>query len=90
MLRPEIDQKLLNKLEEHYDSIVRLYEEDFSFEYIRRHLQLTDREMQQMFEVIFDSHPYFTATDSDGVERLYRYNTHTLQIREVTDEEEIY
>jgi len=43
-----------------------------------------------MFEVIFDSHPYFTATDSDGVERLYRYNTHTLQIREVTDEEEIY
>ena len=88
MLRPEIDQKLLNKLEENYDAIVRLYEEDFSFEYIRRHLQLTDGEMQQMFEVIFDTHPYFTATDCDGVERLYRYNTHTLQIKEVTEDEE--
>jgi len=87
MLRPEIDQKLLNKLEENYDAIVRLYEEDFGFEYIREHLQLSDNEMQQMFEVIFDTHPYFTAIDCDGVERLYRYNTHTLQIKEVTEDE---
>jgi len=87
MLRPEIDQKLLNKLEENYDAIVRLYEEDFGFEYIREHLQLSDKEMQQMFEVIFDTHPYFTAIDCDGVERLYRYNTHTLQIKEVTEDE---
>jgi len=88
MLRPEIDQKLLNKLEENYDAIVRLYEEDFGFEYIREHLQLSDNEMQQMFEVIFDTHPYFTAIDCNGVERLYRYNTHTLQIKEVTENEE--
>jgi len=60
-----------------------MYDDGVSLEDIRTHLNITDSDMQQMEEVIFNMFPYYRVKDMDGNEKVMRFNAHTLQSKEV-------
>jgi len=78
-----LSQELLHKLENNYEQIALMYDDGVSLEDIRTHLNITDSDMQQMEEVIFNMFPYYRVKDMDGNEKVMRFNAHTLQSKEV-------
>lgn len=78
-----LSPQLSYKLETHYDKIASMYNEGYGLEEIREYVGITDTDMQQLEEVMFNMFPIYTVTDMDGNEKVMRFNAHTLQSKEV-------
>jgi len=82
----QLSQQLSFNLEEHSDKIGSMFMEGHGIDSIREHLLLSEAEMQDMTQIMFNLYPYYTVKDIDGNEKFMRFNAHTLQSKEVKDE----
>ena len=60
-----------------------MYSEGFGLETIREHIGITDNDMQMIEEIMFNTFPIYKVTDVDGVEKVMKFNAHTLQSKEI-------
>ena len=78
-----INQRLLNNLEQYYDQIVLMREDGVDFGEMVSRLQLPEDEVLEMELRIFERYPIISVTNLFGQQLYYKFNSNTLQLREI-------
>ena len=78
-----LNPRLLNNLEQHYHNIALLYSENVDLEEIRMRLKISDTDMIEIEDVMFDKSPIYTALNIFGNTVHYKYNASTGKSQEV-------
>ena len=80
-----INQRLLNNLEQYYDQMILMREDGINFEEMVNRLQLPEDEVLEMELRIFNRYPIISVTNLFGQQLYYKFNSDTLQLREIED-----
>jgi len=78
-----VNQRLLNNLEEYYDQMILMREDGLGFEEMVNRLKLPEDEVLEMELRIFNRYPIISATNLFGQQSYYKFNSDTLQLKEI-------
>jgi len=70
---------LLPDLDQYYNQIALLYKEGVGMENIKETLQISDKQMYDMEEIIFSKAPIYTVSNIFGGKVNYKFNKYSLQ-----------
>ena len=75
----KLNPKLLHDLEQYYEQITLMYKEGVTFGEIISRLKLSDKELSDMWLVIFNQNPIYTANNIFEGKDIWQLNTSSLQ-----------
>jgi hypothetical protein len=82
----QLNQKLLNNLEQHYEQLALMYEEGLSIEEQIKRLQIPSEEVYDMHLIVFDRYPIYSANNIFGQKVYYQLNADTGRSWEVNSD----